>query len=176
MSIYRDSTSYVSGSGIADDYTTLQNYRITGNSKAAPLNSVLKLSVAPGSTKYFSVAPIFQSRLDNFRIPPPAMTPIALTDSNVPKRKLQAARRSGGSRGTGRSPQRGTGRSPQRGTGRSPQRATRGSRSPNRSSPTSRTRSARSPQRTSMRSAEGARGPSSGEYARLGQTYKLNAF
>lgn len=112
---YRDSTSFVSGSGKADDYTMLQNYSFSGNSQASPLQSVLKLSVAPGSAKYFSVAPSFQSRLDNFRIAPPAMTPVGLTDGN----------------------------------GQS-------------SSAT-------------MQSVEGGNYASSGEYARLGQTYKLNA-
>jgi len=111
---YRDSTSFVNGVGKADDYTMLQNYTATGNSQAAPLQSVLKLSVAPGSSKYFSVTPAFQSRLDNFRIPPPAMTPIGLTDGNA------------------------------------------------------------SSNSATMQSVEGGNYASSGEYARLGQTYKLN--
>ncbi|MDD4930877.1 MAG: hypothetical protein PHG66_01825 [Candidatus Colwellbacteria bacterium] len=111
---YQDFTSFVSGSGKADDYTMLQNYTATGNSQAAPLQSVLKLSVAPGSDKYFSVAPSFQSRLDNFRIAPPAMTPIGLTDGNA------------------------------------------------------------SSSNATMQSVEGGNFAASGEYARLGQTYKLN--
>ena len=80
---YKDFTSFVGGSGLADSYTTLKNYTVTGNAQAAPLQSVLKLSVAPGSNKYFSVQPNFQSRLDNFRIAPPAMTPIGLTDGTA---------------------------------------------------------------------------------------------
>ena len=112
---YQDYTSFVGGTGKADDYTMLQNYTATGNSQAAPLQSVLKLSVAPGSDQYFSVQPNFQSRLDNFRIPPPAMTPIGLTDGN------------------------------------------------NASASTA-----------TMQSVEGGNFASSGEYARLGQTYKLN--
>ena len=111
---YQDFTSFVSGSGKADDYTMLQNYTATGNSQSAPLQSVLKLSVAPGSSKYFSVAPSFQSRLDNFRIAPPAMTPVGLTDSNTHSST------------------------------------------------------------NTMQSVEGGNFASSGEYSRLGQTYKLN--
>lgn len=80
---YQDYTSFVSGNGKADDFTMLQNYSNTGNSMAAPLQSVLKLSVAPGSDKFFSVNPSFQSRLDNYRIPPPAMTPISLADGTA---------------------------------------------------------------------------------------------
>lgn len=115
---YQDFTSFVSGTGKSEDYTMLQNYTATGNSQAAPLRSVLKLSVAPGSQKFFSVDPKFQSRLDNFRIPPPAMTPISLADSQ-----------------------------------------------PAASSTT-----------MTMTSAEGGNFASSGEYARLGQTYKLNPY
>lgn len=113
---YQDFTSFVGGSGKADDYTMLQNYTATGNSQAAPLQSVLKLSVAPGSDKYFSANPSFQSRIDNFRIAPPAMTPIGLTDGTASSSTI------------------------------------------------------------TMASAEGGNFAASGEYARLGQTYKLNPY
>ena len=79
---YNDTTSYVSASGKANDYTPLQTYSDVGNSQAAPLQSVLKMSVAPGSQKYFSVAPSFQSRLDNFRIAPPSMTPVMVASNS----------------------------------------------------------------------------------------------
>lgn len=112
---YQDFTSFVNGVGKADDYTMLQNYTATGNSQAAPLQSVLKLSVAPGSDKYFSVQPNFQSRLDNFRIAPPSMTPVGLADGTA------------------------------------------------------------SSSTATMQSVEGGNFASSGEYARLGQTYKLTS-
>lgn len=113
---YKDFTSFVSGNGKADDYTMLQNYSLSGNSQAAPLQSVLKLSVAPGSDKYFSVQPNFQARTDNYRIAPPAMTPIGLTENNAPSSSA------------------------------------------------------------TMQSVEGGNFAASGEYARLGQTYKLNPY
>jgi len=80
---YRDSVSFVNGVGKADDYSTLQNYSDTGNSQSAPLSSVLKLSVAPGSDKYYSVQPSFQARMDNVRIAPPSMTPISIGTETV---------------------------------------------------------------------------------------------
>jgi len=48
--------------------------------QSAPPSSVLKLSVAAGGEKYFSAAPGFQARLDNFRIAPPVKTPINIGD------------------------------------------------------------------------------------------------
>lgn len=76
---YQDYTSFVSGGKNDGDFTMLGAYSSAGNSQSAPLQSVLKLSVAPGSEKYFSVKPGFQARLDNFRIAAPAMVPIQLT-------------------------------------------------------------------------------------------------
>ena len=113
---FRDFTSFVGGNGKADDYTMLQNYSLSGNSQAAPLQSVLKLSVAPGSDKYFNVQPSFQARNDNYRIAPPAMTPIGLSENTT---QVSSA---------------------------------------------------------TMQSTEGGNFASSGEYARLGQTYKLNPY
>lgn len=75
---YKDSTSFVGDSSLANDFTMLQNYSSTGF-QAVPQSSLLKLSVAPGNDKYFSAAPSFQARLDNFRIAAPAKTPINLS-------------------------------------------------------------------------------------------------
>jgi hypothetical protein len=75
---YRDFTSYVSSSAVANEYTTLNNYSNNGF-KEVPQFSMMKLSVAPGGEKYFSAAPSFQSRTDSVRIPAPSMTPIGIT-------------------------------------------------------------------------------------------------
>jgi hypothetical protein len=77
--VYTDSTSYVSRSDPC--YTTMKNYQQTGNSTQAPLRSVLKLSVAPGSQKYFSVTPDFQMRTDNIRTNELTSVPISLDKS-----------------------------------------------------------------------------------------------
>lgn len=79
---YRDFTSYVSTSSKANDYTSLADYSSTGF-QSVPTFSLMKLSVAPGSEKYFSSAPAFQARLDSFRIAPPSMTPVSLGDDNA---------------------------------------------------------------------------------------------
>jgi hypothetical protein len=76
---YRDFTSYVSTNSRANDYTPIQDYSAAGIDSVPP-SSLLKLSIAPGSAKYFSTAPSFQARLDNYRIPPPARTMVSLND------------------------------------------------------------------------------------------------
>ena len=80
MATYSDYTSLVS-SNVAGDYTTLGSY----NTSAAtvPQSSMLKLSVAPSNQKYFSTAPTFEQRLDNFRIPQPASVPVSLTSNDA---------------------------------------------------------------------------------------------
>lgn len=79
---YRDFTSYVSTSSRANDYTVLQDYSSTGF-QSVPSSSLMKLTVAPGGEKFFSTAPSFQARMDNFRIAPPAKTPISIGDDNI---------------------------------------------------------------------------------------------
>lgn len=74
---YRDFTSYVSTSSRANDYTSLQDYSVTGF-QSVPPGSLMKLTVAPGGDKFFSTAPSFQARMDNFRIAPPSKTPISI--------------------------------------------------------------------------------------------------
>lgn len=74
---YADSTSYVSTHSRANDYTSLANYVATGY-QSVPPTSLLKLTVAPGSTQYFNADQTFQSRNDNYRISPPSKTPISI--------------------------------------------------------------------------------------------------
>jgi hypothetical protein len=75
---YRDYTTLVATYSLADDYTQIQN--ITSNAlKAVPPTSLMKLSVAPGSQKYFSASPAFQARTENYRIPAPSKTAVNLT-------------------------------------------------------------------------------------------------
>lgn len=76
---YRDFTSYVSSSSRANDYSPIVDYKSAGF-QSVPPSSVMKLTVAPGSDKYFSVAPSFQSRMDSFRIAPPSKTPVSIGD------------------------------------------------------------------------------------------------
>lgn len=78
---YRDFTSYVVGSK-ANDYTVLSSYT-DANMQSVPKMSLMRMTMAPGTDKFFSVAPSFQSRLDSFRIAPPASTPISIGDNNV---------------------------------------------------------------------------------------------
>lgn len=78
MASYRDYTSYVSTSSKANDYTPLVQYSDVGM-QSVPSSSLMKMSLAPGGNKFFSTAPSFQSRLDSYRIAPPAMTPVNLT-------------------------------------------------------------------------------------------------
>lgn len=75
--VYGDSTSYVSRSD--PSYIPLGMYNQANNSTKAPLRSVLLLSVAPGSQKYFSVAPDFAYRSDSVRIPNLASVPVDVT-------------------------------------------------------------------------------------------------
>jgi len=79
---YSDTSSFVGGNGNSDDYTMLKNYTMTGNSHSAPFQSALKMTVSESNKKYFSASPIYQERIDNFRIPPPSMTPIGLTSDS----------------------------------------------------------------------------------------------
>ena len=75
MTQYLDSTSFISTSK-SNDYAMLGNYNVS--SQTVPQSSLLKLSVAPSNQKYFSAAPSFEQRIDNFRIPMPALTAINL--------------------------------------------------------------------------------------------------
>lgn len=77
---YADSTSYVSRSD--PNYAPIAQYSQIGNSTNAPMRSVLKLTVAPGSEKYFSVKPEFIHRTDSVRMQP-ALIPVNLNTSNV---------------------------------------------------------------------------------------------
>ncbi len=80
---YRDYTTYVSTHSLAGEYSSVaQTYTSSGFQFSVPNNSLLKLQTAPGTEKYFSAAPQFQSRSDNFRIPPPAKTGINLGSSS----------------------------------------------------------------------------------------------
>ena len=58
MSSYRDSFSTVSAGSQAANYASLDTYAV----QAIPRYSMLKMSVAPGSEKYFSTAKEFQAR------------------------------------------------------------------------------------------------------------------
>src|SRR5580698_4510918 len=78
---FADFTSLVATNNKPNQYVTLGDYM--GNNTVAPKSSLLKLSVAPGSDKYFSAAPAFEQRLDNFRIPAPAKTPVVLDNSDM---------------------------------------------------------------------------------------------
>jgi len=122
---YSDTSSFVGGNGKSDEYTMLQNYTMSGNSQAAPFQSALKMTVPSASQKYFSITPVFQERIDNFRIAPPSMTPIGLTsDSTCSSQNSSVAAATTDVTGT----------------------------------------------------TTGQTFASSGEYARLGQTYKLNPY
>ena len=79
---YRDSTSYVSTSSLANDYTSMKNYSKTGF-QSVPVGSLMKLSVSQGGERYFSAAPSFEARLDNYRIAPPSKTPISIGDDGA---------------------------------------------------------------------------------------------
>jgi len=58
MSVYRDSFSTVSAGSQAANYASLDTY----TAQAIPRYSMLKMSVAPGSEKFFSTAAVFQAR------------------------------------------------------------------------------------------------------------------
>ncbi len=78
---YADFTSLVATANKPNNYVTLGSYM--GNNTIAPKSSLLKLTVAAGSERYFSAAPAFEQRLDNFRIPAPAKTPVVLDNSDM---------------------------------------------------------------------------------------------
>ena len=77
---YQDFTSNISVNK-SNDYVSLGNY--SGSMPTVPQSSLLKLTVAPGNEKYFSAAPAFEKRLDNFRIPMPASIPISLVSNEA---------------------------------------------------------------------------------------------
>lgn len=78
-SYYRDSTSYVSTSSRANDYSPISDYSQNGF-QSVPRSSVMKMTVAPGGEKFFSVDPSFQTRLDSFRISAPVKTPVSISE------------------------------------------------------------------------------------------------
>lgn len=78
---FADYTSLVTSGNKSNDYVTAATY--SGTVTNVPKSSLLKLSVAPGSEKYFSAAPAFEQRLDNFRIPAPSRTPVVLDNSDA---------------------------------------------------------------------------------------------
>jgi hypothetical protein len=78
MAQYVDFTSAISVNK-SNDYVSLGAYN--DSTPNVPQSSLLKLTVAPGSNKYFDAAPAFEQRLDNFRIPAPAQYPINLVDN-----------------------------------------------------------------------------------------------
>lgn len=82
MALYQDSTSYVSTNSLSNQYTPVVDYR-DGGFQSIPTGSLLRLSVAPRTEKYFSTAPSFQSRLDNARIAAPDTVPVVLDDSGM---------------------------------------------------------------------------------------------
>lgn len=73
---YADSTSNVSTKNKTGDYIQVDQYNSHIN--RVPRSSLLKLSVAPSQQKYFSIAPGFEQRLDNYRIPPSSRSPVML--------------------------------------------------------------------------------------------------
>ncbi len=77
---YQDFTSNISVNK-SNDYVSLGNY--SASTPTVPQSSLLKLTVAPGNEKYFSAAPSFEQRLDNFRIPAPATWKISLTENEA---------------------------------------------------------------------------------------------
>ena len=79
-STYADATSYVSLKNKSGDFITLGTYN--GKSMEVPRSSLLKLTVAPANQKYFSIAPGFERRLDNFRIPAISLSPVILDKSS----------------------------------------------------------------------------------------------
>jgi hypothetical protein len=80
MATYNDLLSNVS-TNKANDYVSLSTY--SASVPTVPQSSLLKLTVAPDSIKYFSAAPSFEQRLDNFRIPQPASVPVSLTGNDA---------------------------------------------------------------------------------------------
>ena len=86
---YADFTSYVSSASKANDYSSLSQYEQVGQD--VPMKSLLKLSAAPGSVKYFSAASDFGQRLDSVRISPPAKTPVQITSGGGIENKMLSA-------------------------------------------------------------------------------------
>ena len=86
----RDTTNFVSSGNDALSYTSLQNYQAAGTNNV-PQSSLLLMTVAPSSIKYFDPTPTFQTRLDNYRIPPSTQVPVNLTwDYNDPAQSTPA--------------------------------------------------------------------------------------
>jgi hypothetical protein len=75
---YRDHVGFVSAGNDAMSYTTIQNYQLAGTNNV-PQSSLLLMTVAPSSTKYFAPTAAFQQRTDNYRIPPATQTAVSLT-------------------------------------------------------------------------------------------------
>ena len=75
---YRDHVGFVSAGNDAMSYTTIQNYQLAGTNNV-PQSSLLLMTVAPASTKYFAPTAAFQQRTDNYRIPPATQTVVSLT-------------------------------------------------------------------------------------------------
>jgi len=78
---YADTTSNVSLSNKSNDYVNIADYSMS--TPTIPQSSLLKLTVSAGNAKYFSAAPSFEQRLDNFRIPQPASIPVSLTNDTI---------------------------------------------------------------------------------------------
>jgi hypothetical protein len=78
---YVDYTSNVSLTNKSNDFVTLGSY--SDSVPTVPQSSLLKLTVAAGNQKFFSAAPSFERRLDNFRIPQPASIPVSITNDVI---------------------------------------------------------------------------------------------
>ena len=72
MSYSHENSTYVSNTQ-AGSYTTLDTY----SDQKVPRYSLLKLSVAPGSEKYFNTSRSFQARTSDISVNPSA-TPVSL--------------------------------------------------------------------------------------------------
>jgi hypothetical protein len=94
---FADYTSLVTTGNKPSEYVTQGTY--TGAVTTVPKSSLLKLSVAPGNEKYFSAAPAFEQRLDNFRIPAPSKTPVVLDNTDMNTNMTMSM--GGGSAGSG---------------------------------------------------------------------------